>query len=107
MLHRHAEKNDAAGFVFVVHPDQVFRLRTAGASPTRPGIDDDDFVKINPRRQIPALILDDGECLTETVAILMYLADKYPQSNLAPLHGTLERARLDQWMCFVLANGTR
>ena len=68
------------------------------------GIDDDDFVKINPRRQIPALILDDGECLTETVAILMYLADKYPQSNLAPLCGTLERARLDQWMCFLLAN---
>ena len=68
------------------------------------GIVEDNFEKINPRRQIPALVLDNGECLFETVAILMYLADMHPDAGLAPLRGTLERARLDQWMCFILAN---
>lgn len=68
------------------------------------GIADAGFVDINPRRQIPALVLDDGTCLTESAAILMYLADTHPQSKLAPAPGTLERARLDQWMCFVLSN---
>ena len=68
------------------------------------GIADDEFVNINPRRQIPALVLDDGDTLTESAAILMYLADANPQSNLAPAPGSLARARLDQWMCFTLAN---
>ena len=68
------------------------------------GIIDPDFVKINPRRQIPAVILDSGDCLTETMAILLHLADTHPDSGLAPAPASLERARLDQWMSFVLAN---
>ncbi len=71
---------------------------------TEDGIIDPDFTEVNPRRQIPALILDDGACLTETMAILMYLADCHPQSGLAPTAGTFERAKLDQWMSFMLAN---
>ncbi len=71
---------------------------------TEEGIVDPEFVKINPRRQIPALILDSGERLTETMAILMHLADSHPESGLAPAPGTLERAKLDQWMSFTLAN---
>ncbi|MEM8661414.1 MAG: glutathione S-transferase family protein [Pseudomonadota bacterium] len=71
---------------------------------TEDGIVDPEFIKINPRRQIPALILDNGVCLTETMAILMYLADNHPESGLTPRSGTLERAKLDQWMSFVLAN---
>ena len=43
---------------------------------TEDGIVDPEFIKINPRRQIPVLVLDNGECLTETMAILMYLAEK-------------------------------
>lgn len=71
---------------------------------TDDGIVDPDFVKINPRRQIPALVFEDGACLTETMAILMHLADGHPQSRLAPTPGTFERAKLDQWMSFLLAN---
>ncbi|MEM1401879.1 MAG: glutathione S-transferase family protein [Pseudomonadota bacterium] len=71
---------------------------------TDDGIVDPEFIKINPRRQIPALILDDGRCLTETMAMLMYLADKHPESALAPRPGSFERAKLDQWMSFTLAN---
>ncbi|MEM1111552.1 MAG: glutathione S-transferase family protein [Pseudomonadota bacterium] len=68
------------------------------------GVADDSFAEINPRMQIPALILEDGTCLTETAAILMHLADTHPASGLAPASGTLERARLNQWMCFTLSN---
>lgn len=68
------------------------------------GIVDPEFAKVNPRCQIPALILDDGECLTETLAILMHLADSHPQAGLAATPGTFERAKLNQWMSFVLSN---
>ena len=71
---------------------------------TDKGIDDPEFALINPRNQIPALVFDDGTCLTETLAILNCLADRHPESGLAPAPGSLARARLDQWMSFTLAN---
>lgn len=67
-------------------------------------IDDPEFALINPRNQIPALVFDDGTCLTETLAILNCLADRHPESGLAPAPGSPARARLDQWMSFTLAN---
>ncbi|MDN6833795.1 MAG: glutathione S-transferase N-terminal domain-containing protein, partial [Enterobacterales bacterium] len=42
----------------------------------------EDFLKINPKGQVPALQLDDGSLLTEGVAIVQYLADKVPDRNL-------------------------
>ncbi|MEM6605479.1 MAG: glutathione S-transferase family protein [Pseudomonadota bacterium] len=68
------------------------------------GIVDPDFIAVNPRRQIPALVFDDGSCLTETLAILTYLADTHPQSGLTYEPGSFARAKLDQWMSFLLAN---
>ncbi len=51
---------------------------------------------------IPALILDDGQLLTEGPAIVQYLADLAPESShLAPLAGTLERVRLQEWLNFI------
>lgn len=54
----------------------------------------DDFTKINPHGSVPLLVLDNGDTLTETVAIIQYLADLSPDSNLAPENGTFERAKL-------------
>ena len=68
------------------------------------GIVDPEFRTINPRNQIPVLVLDDGRSLTETKAILLYLADQHPESQLAARSGTFARAKLEQWMSFVLAN---
>ena len=59
-----------------------------------------DFRKINPTGLVPALQLDSGEVLTETAAISLYLAAQKPESNLLPKDGTIERARVHQWLNF-------
>jgi glutathione S-transferase len=61
----------------------------------------EDFYKINPKGYVPALKLDDGSILTEGVAIVLYLADQNPASNLAPANGTFERYRLMEWLTFI------
>jgi glutathione S-transferase len=60
-----------------------------------------DFSAINPKGYVPALRLDDGQLLTEGPAIVQYLADRTPQSGLAPAAGTLERYRLQEWLSFI------
>lgn len=62
-----------------------------------------DFTAINPKGYVPALQLDDGEVLTEGAAIVQYLADKYAPGSLAPLAGTVERARLNGHLNFISA----
>ena len=49
---------------------------------------------------MPALEID-GELHTEVVALLQYLAEQAPQSNLLPAAGTMERFRVNQWLAFV------
>ena len=60
-----------------------------------------DYTAINPDGYVPALLLDDGQVLTEGPAIIQYLADRVPEKKLAPPLGTLERYRLMQWLNFI------
>ena len=60
------------------------------------------FIDLNPGGKVP-LLVDDGLVLCESAAIVMYLADKFPASRLAPAHGSIARARFNQWSCFALA----
>ncbi len=50
-----------------------------------------DYLIINPKGQVPAVLLDDGSLLTEGVAIVQYLADCVPDRDLMPAAGTLSR----------------
>jgi glutathione S-transferase len=59
------------------------------------------FLEVNAKGYVPVLQLDNGERMTEGPAIVQYIADMSPQSNLAPKNGTLERYRLQEWLNFI------
>jgi maleylpyruvate isomerase len=52
-----------------------------------------DFLQINPQGFVPVLCLDDGQVLTQSLAIIDYLDEAYPQPPLLP-GAPLERARV-------------
>jgi glutathione S-transferase len=60
-----------------------------------------DFYTINPKGYVPALRLDNNEVLTEGPAIVQYLADLKPESQLAPINGTLARYRLQETLGYI------
>jgi GST-like protein len=59
---------------------------------------------VNPLRQIPALVTPAGETITESAAILIWLADNHPQAGLAPTLDSPLRAQFLRWMVFVPAS---
>ena len=73
----------------------------------------DDFLKVNPAGQLPALVLEDGSVVTEITAICEYLDEKFPGGDL--IGKTAEdRAQTRRWVrwvdlnvCEPLANGFR
>lgn len=60
-----------------------------------------DFLKINPKGQVPSLKLPNGEILTEGPALVQWIADQAPQAHLAPANGTMARYRLQEWLNYV------
>lgn len=52
-----------------------------------------DYAALNPQKLVPALVLDSGEVLTQSLAILEYLEETYPQPPLLPRE-PVERARV-------------
>ncbi|HEY4969308.1 MAG TPA: glutathione transferase GstA [Steroidobacteraceae bacterium] len=60
-----------------------------------------DYLTINSKGAVPALQLDDGKVLTEGPAIVQYLADKKPDSGLAPRAGTFERYQLMEMLNYI------
>ena len=74
-------------------------------APTWEGAAQQDKVAgVNPLRQIPALVTPDGETITESAAILIWLADRFPEARLAPGLESLLRAQFLRWMIFVPAS---
>jgi glutathione S-transferase len=65
--------------------------------------DGGDFYAVNPKGYVPVLELDDGQRLTEGPAVVQFIADRNPASNLAPAAGTIERYHLQEWLNFITA----
>ena len=63
----------------------------------------DQVARTNPMRQVPALILPGGEMMTESAAILIWLADSHPEARLAPTMAAASRPAFLRWMSFVSA----
>ena len=68
---------------------------------TKKTADGVDLSEINSKGYVPALVLDNGELLTENAALLPYIADLNPAAKLAPPVGTLERYRVSEWLAFI------
>jgi glutathione S-transferase len=68
--------------------------------PTRTTKQGEDFVRINPKGYVPAIVLDDGTLLTENVAILAWISDQC--EHLRP-EGWLGRFRLIEMLAFIEA----
>ena len=61
----------------------------------------DDFLKVNPKGQVPALALDSGELVTEGPVIVQMIADKAADKNLAPARDASDRYKLQDWLTFI------
>ena len=60
-----------------------------------------EYLKINPKGRVPALVTDKG-ILTETPAILAYIAQSFPKAKLAPLDDAFAFAQvqsINSYLC--------
>lgn len=60
-----------------------------------------DFYAVNPKGNVPTLVLSSGVILNENAACLQYIADLNPSSKLAPANGTEERYVLQNKLSFI------
>jgi GST-like protein len=66
-------------------------------------VERDTVAVVNPMRQIPALATPDGETITESAAILLWLTERHPGAGLAPPPGDPRRGQFLRWMSFIPA----
>ncbi|HEY8608360.1 MAG TPA: glutathione transferase GstA [Noviherbaspirillum sp.] len=59
--------------------------------PNKKTNDGSDYWQVNPKGYVPALLLDNGQVITEVGVICQYLADQRPESGLLPPFGGLDR----------------
>lgn len=60
------------------------------------------YLKLNPNGLIPVLV-DGGQVLYETAAIVLHLVDKVPAAGLSPAAGTAERSEFYKWLVWLSA----
>ena len=60
-----------------------------------------DYLAINPAGKIPALQLPEGGILTETLAMLVTIAERHSAARLLPDAGSFERAQAYRWLAFM------
>jgi glutathione S-transferase len=61
----------------------------------------DDYLKVNPKGQVPALALDSGELVTEGPVIVQMIADRAAAKSLAPARDSAERYKFLEWLNFI------
>jgi glutathione S-transferase len=62
-----------------------------------------DYLKVNPKGRVPALVTDQGT-LTETPAILLYIAQMFPDARLAPLDDPFALARMQGFNSYICSS---
>lgn len=62
---------------------------------------EDFFHAINPKAEVPTLVLPDGSIMTESAAMMVFIAEQHPQAGLAPLPGAPHRAGFLRWQVYL------
>ena len=60
-----------------------------------------DYLAVNPMGKVPALKAG-GTVVTETAAIVTFLAEQFPERGLIPAATSPERGEYYRWLCFAL-----
>jgi glutathione S-transferase len=68
---------------------------------TRHTADGKEFNQVNPKGYVPALLLDNGNLLSENVAVLTYIASLDPSGKLGAAAGTENYYHLIEWLAYV------
>ena len=91
----------SASHISLIESGMDFEFIAFNMRETRTLPDGRELSEINPKGYVPVLELDNGEYLTENVAVLQYIADQNPDAKLAPPNGTIERYRLQEWLAYI------
>ncbi len=62
---------------------------------------EDWFVELNPKAEVPTLVLPDDSLMTESAAMMIHIADLYPEKGMAPPVGSPQRAQYLRWMTYL------
>lgn len=76
-------------------PHQIRRVDFASGEQRSPA-----YLAINPKGRVPALVTERG-VLTETPALLLYVAQRFPDAKLAPLNDPFLLARMQEVNSFL------
>jgi glutathione S-transferase len=89
-----------ASYISLIEAGQKFEAFSVDRA-TKKTADGKDFTSFNPKGYVPALVLDDGQVLTENVAVLSYISTLDASHKLAPPAGTLGFFRVIEWLSFI------
>lgn len=62
------------------------------------------YLALNPLGQVPTLVLPDGQVVTESAAMVIHLAEAFPEAGLLPAAGHVDRPKALRWLLFLAMN---
>ncbi len=63
------------------------------------------YLRVNPKGAVPALEVEPGKVITESLAVLEYIADRFPEAGLgAASNDIFERARLNETLAELVSD---
>jgi glutathione S-transferase len=77
---------------------ELVRLSFASEDQRKP-----EFTKLNPKARVPALVTEHG-VLTETPALLVYVAQRFPAAKLAPLDNPFALAQVQAFNSYLCSS---
>lgn len=95
----HAPKSRSSRIIWLLEELGADYALTITDIPRMDGTGAPDAGNPHPDKKVPALV-DDGVLITESIAIVQYLTDKFPAAGLAPRIGDPQRGPYLTWLAY-------